>query len=415
MEWQERDEVMKAAEEQDIVIVGGGICGLATALALHRKGIKSIVLERSETLRAAGVGIIMQPNGWRALDQLGVASKLRLTAIRIPSGQLIAVEDGKHRELTLGKGEVRCLKRMDLIKALAEPLPMDCVRFECQVLSITLDPLTSYPILRLHDGTIIKAKIVIGCDGVNSIISNFLDINTPKLFSRCATRGFTYYERGHDFGDQFRIYNAANVQLGILPVTDNLIYWFLTRSLTPQDCGGSKKDPAYIKEASVEAMKGFPENTLELIKNSEPTALYLTELRYRTPWDLLRANFRKGSVVVAGDAMHAMCPFISQGGGASLEDAVVLARSLSGKLSEAGNNNNQNHPAGPGRNVMVEEALDLYIKERRMRLFWLSLQTYLIGFTLDNTSKMKKVLGILGLVIVFGDQKGHTDYDCGRL
>ena len=44
-----------------------------------------MVLERSETLRAAGVGIIMQPNGWRALDQLGIASKLRETAIDIPS------------------------------------------------------------------------------------------------------------------------------------------------------------------------------------------------------------------------------------------------------------------------------------------------------------------------------------------
>lgn len=407
MQRQERDEVMKVAEEQDIVIIGGGICGLATALALHRKGIRSVVLERSETLRAAGVGIIMQPNGWRALDQLGIASKLRETAISIPSGQLVTVEDGKRRELPLGKGELRCLKRMDLIKALAEPLATDTVRLDCQVLSITLDSLTSSSILRLHGGSIIKAKIVIGCDGVNSIISKFLGINSPKLFSRCATRGFTYYETGHDFGDQFHIYTTQNVQLGILSVTDNLIYWFLTRSLTPQDCSDSKKDPAYIKEASMEAMKGFPENTQELIKSSELNALYLTELRYRTPWDILRADFRRGSVVVAGDAMHAMCPFISQGGGASLEDAVVLARCLSQKLKEA-----------PGRNVVmnVEEALDVYVKERRMRLFWLSLQTYFIGFTLDhNASKMKKVLGILGLITVFRDQKSHTDYDCGRL
>ncbi|PON79891.1 FAD-binding domain containing protein [Trema orientale] len=69
----------------DIVIVGGGICGLATALALHRKGIRSVVLERSEKIRARGAAIIVQPNGWRALDQLGVASSLRETAIPIQS------------------------------------------------------------------------------------------------------------------------------------------------------------------------------------------------------------------------------------------------------------------------------------------------------------------------------------------
>ncbi|XP_022719796.1 monooxygenase 1-like [Durio zibethinus] len=409
MAGQKRDEVMKMGEEQDIVIVGGGICGLATALALHRKGIRSIVLERSETLRAAGVGILIHPNGWRALVQLGVASKLRQTAIDIPSGELMTVDDGERHEIALGKGELRCLKRMDLIKALAEPLPADVVHLGCQVLSIILDPVTSYPIIQLHDGSMIKAKIVIGCDGVNSIVSKFLGINSPKLFSRCATRGFTYYERGHNFDDQFHLYNSQTVQLGQLPVTDKLVYWFLTRSFTSQDSGASKKDPAYMIEASMEAMKGFPEDMVEMIKLSEPKALYLTELRYRTPCNLLRARFSKGTVVVAGDAMHAMCPFIAQGGGASLEDAVVLARCLSEKLMQAANQNQL------GRKLMVEEALDLYVKERRIRLFWLSLQTYLVGLTLDNSSKMKKVLGIITLVLIFGDQKSHTDYDCGHL
>ncbi|CAA2968941.1 monooxygenase 1-like [Olea europaea subsp. europaea] len=72
---------MDSAEE--IVIVGGGICGLPLALALHRKGLRSIILEKSETLRDTGpIGI--RANGWRALDQLGVASELRHKAFTIP-------------------------------------------------------------------------------------------------------------------------------------------------------------------------------------------------------------------------------------------------------------------------------------------------------------------------------------------
>ncbi|MBA0702821.1 hypothetical protein Goari_022933 [Gossypium aridum] len=395
-------------QEQDIVIVGGGICGLATALALRRKGIKSMVLERSETLRAAGLGIIMQPNGWRALDQLGVAAKLRQTCTEIPSGVFISVAEGKCREseLPLGKGELRCLKRMELMKALTEELPVESVYLGCRAVSIVLDPLTSNPLLQLHDGTLIKAKIVIGCDGVNSIISKFVGVNSPKLFSRCATRGFTYYEGAHSFGDKFRFYSSNDVTLGQLPVTDKLVYWFLTRVLTSQDLSDARKDPTYITKASLEAIKGFPEEIVELVKNTEPKALYLTELRYRAPWDLVRAKFRKGTVVVAGDAMHAMCPFISQGGGASLEDAVALARCLSEKLKQA---------TEGGGNRLVEEALDEYVRERRMRVFWLSLQTYFVGLAQDDTSKVKKALGIAGLILVFGDQRSHTDYDCGRL
>ncbi|XP_028083001.1 uncharacterized protein LOC114284289 [Camellia sinensis] len=74
---------MDVAELHDIVIVGGRICGLATALALHRKGMTSIVLERAETLRTIGAGIGMQSNGWLALDQLGVGLKLRQTVIPV--------------------------------------------------------------------------------------------------------------------------------------------------------------------------------------------------------------------------------------------------------------------------------------------------------------------------------------------
>ncbi|PPD95476.1 hypothetical protein GOBAR_DD07500 [Gossypium barbadense] len=334
-----------------------------------------MVLERSETLRAAGVGIIMQPNGWRALDQLGVAAKLRQTCTEIPSGVFISVAEGKCREseLPLGKGELRCLKRMELMKALTEELPVESVYLGCRAVSIVLDPLTSNPLLQLHDGTLIKAKIVIGCDGVNSIISKFVGVNSPKLFSRCATRGFTYYEGAHSFGDKFRFYSSNDVTLGQLPVTDKLVYWFLTRVLTSQDLSDAKKDPTYITKASLEAIKGFPEEIVELVKNTEPKALYLTELRYRAPWDL---------------------------------DAVVLARCLSEKLKQA---------TEGGGNRLVEEALDEYVRERRMRVFWLSLQTYFMGLAQDNTSKVKKALGIAGLILVFGDQRSHTDYDCGRL
>ncbi|KAL2937044.1 Monooxygenase 2 [Bienertia sinuspersici] len=61
----------------DIVIVGAGISGLATALALHRLGIKSLVLESSNVLRAAGITITAWTNAWRVLDALGIADSLR--------------------------------------------------------------------------------------------------------------------------------------------------------------------------------------------------------------------------------------------------------------------------------------------------------------------------------------------------
>lgn len=66
-------------KEDVVVIVGGGISGLATAVALHRLGIKSLVLERSQGLRATGAALTLFPNAWLALDALGVAPSLTST------------------------------------------------------------------------------------------------------------------------------------------------------------------------------------------------------------------------------------------------------------------------------------------------------------------------------------------------
>lgn len=63
-------------EVHEAVIVGAGIAGLATAIALKKVGIQSIVLEKSHQLRATGAAITLAPNAWRALDALGVATKL---------------------------------------------------------------------------------------------------------------------------------------------------------------------------------------------------------------------------------------------------------------------------------------------------------------------------------------------------
>ncbi|XP_017604791.1 monooxygenase 1-like [Gossypium arboreum] len=399
---------MEKSDEEKIVIVGGGICGLATALALHRKGVESIVLEKSEKLRATGACIIMQPNGWRALNQLGIASKLRQTALPIQSGHYITVKDGKHTDLPVGNGgECRCLRRSDLMKTLAEELPPNTVRFGCKVVSIKVDANTSaYSILHLHDGTMLMPRVIIGCDGVNSVVASIVGLNSSRHFSTCAIRGVTHYQTLHPFGTAFYLFDNDGVRLGLLPINHNDVYWFLTRKLTSTDSMVSK-DQRLIKESTVEAIKGFPNHITEMINNSDVDSLHLTDqIRYRAPWDLLRTKFCKGTVTLAGDALHAMAPFLAQGGSASLEDAVVLARCLSQNMGIA---------LDPTGMKAARAALDQYAKERKMRVFWLSLETFVVGTMHDTSALLARGLCIITLIILFRDKIANTSYDCGRL
>ncbi|KAE9448400.1 hypothetical protein C3L33_19702, partial [Rhododendron williamsianum] len=315
------------------------------------KGIeKVVVLEKSEKLRATGAGIITQANGWRALDQLGVAAKLRQTAVPLPNMD----------------GEMRCLKRADLMQALADDLPPNTVRFGCTVLGIKVDPSTSYPTVHLDDGIVLHAKVVIGCDGINSEVANFLGLNSTRIFSTCATR-------------------------------DSVV----------------SNDPKLILQSSIKALSGFPEEEVEMVRNGDLDQLFLNQLRYRTPWNLfLRRRFGEGSVTVAGDAMHAMGPFIAQGGSAALEDAVVLARCFAETIGGIGIHDRISHKEWRMR---IEMAIHKYEKERKMRVVKLSAQTFVIGKILDSSWLPLTLIWIALMVVLFRHPRSHTLYDCGQL
>lgn len=164
-------------------------------------------------------------------------------------------------------------------------------------------------------------------------------------------------------------------------------------------------DAELTRQYTLSLVKGFPKEVSEMVINSDLDSLCSTRLRYRAPWDLLLGNFRKGTVTVAGDAMHVMGPFLGQGGSAGLEDAIVLARSLAKKISRT-----------PTDSAIIIEALDQYVRDRRMRIVRLSTQTYLTGLLItESTSLLVKLACIVLTVILFRNASYQTTYDCGTL
>uniref|UniRef100_K3YVB1 FAD-binding domain-containing protein n=1 Tax=Setaria italica TaxID=4555 RepID=K3YVB1_SETIT len=147
-------------EVHGIVIVGGGICGLATALALHRKGIPSLVLEKSKTLRTEGGSIGVHVNGWRVLEQLGVAPELRKTADVVTEFHDVWQQKQGNKSVVVPvRGELRWLKRRDLIETMAKNVPSGAIRFSCHIAAIRpVNPGSHGVVLTTLDGSIIRAK-----------------------------------------------------------------------------------------------------------------------------------------------------------------------------------------------------------------------------------------------------------------
>ncbi|XP_049386013.1 monooxygenase 3-like [Solanum stenotomum] len=80
--------------EENIVIVGAGIAGLATSLALHRLGLRSVVLESADSLRATGFALALWTNAWRALDALGIGDSLRQRSLSITGLKSFSADSG---------------------------------------------------------------------------------------------------------------------------------------------------------------------------------------------------------------------------------------------------------------------------------------------------------------------------------
>ncbi|KAJ0085476.1 hypothetical protein Patl1_07492 [Pistacia atlantica] len=133
-------------------------------------------------------------------------------------------------------------------------------------------------------------------------------------------------------------------------------------------------------------MKGFPKKVIDVVQNCDLSTLTFSHLHYRALWDILLGQFRKGTVIVAGDSMHVMTPSIGQGGLAGIEDAVVLARCMARKFQA-----NNDHKIFKGHKI-IEEAMDEYVSERRMRLVKLSTQSLLVGSLLDSSSLLVKLI-----------------------
>lgn len=171
------------------------------------------------------------------------------------------------------------------------------------------------------------------------------------------------------------------------------------------------KDPELIHQRTLESIKDFPTELIGMIRNCDRESVSWARLRHRAPWDILLGSFQKGTVAVAGDAMHVMGPFLGQGGAACIEDAIVLARCLAQKMHEIDAKTKERlvimHKVGEG--------LDQYVKERRMRLVWLTTQTYLCSLLVETPGLLVELLCTILLMVLFRDSTAHTQYDCGRL
>lgn len=283
---------MKAA------IVGGGIGGLAAAVALRRVGLETVVFERASQLEGVGAGLTLSPNAVRALERLGLADAVRRVSA---AGRELVVRAARGRTLLRVElrdpAEMLGVHRADLQRVLADAA--GDIRLGTEV--------TDLESLRA------EADVIVGADGINSVVRAALHGPQPPLYAGYdGWRAVTQFD-DHRLHGRFSETWGCGSRFGLIPLGGGRLYWFVSES------GGTR-------EPFAQRFADWHEPIPDVIAATPEGAPSKTPIQWRQP---LRSWGRDGMTLL-GDAAHAMTPDLGQGAGQALEDAVVLAATLRG-------------------------------------------------------------------------------------
>jgi 2-polyprenyl-6-methoxyphenol hydroxylase-like FAD-dependent oxidoreductase len=312
-------------EKQRILVIGGGIGGLTSAIALRRDGHQVIVIEKDPDWSVYGVGIIQQSNVIRAMAQLDllddyVAAGVPFdkVAVHLPDGTCVA--QVPMPRLVEGYPAAMGVGRPALHKILGDRTIAAGAEVRLGVTAAGIDERKDDVRVRFSDGAEESFDAVIGADGVYSQTRREIMPAAPEPeFTGQAVWRYNF-PRLADL-DALHAYNGP-IGAGLVPISADLMYLFVT---TPEP-----GNPRYEKDKLAASMRA------KIQDHPAPQIRALAEqitdnegVVYR-PMDamMLYDDWHVGRVVLLGDAVHATTPHLGQGAGMAIEDSIVLAEEI---------------------------------------------------------------------------------------
>jgi FAD-dependent urate hydroxylase len=299
-----------------VLVVGGGIAGLATARALLRRGIEPDVVERAAARSHPGAGMYLPANSVRALAALGLQTPLLDRAYVITRQRFL---DHRGRELLDvdlpavwgATGPCAAISHRGLHELLREGIP---VRLGTTVTALD----EQGPLVRavFDNGSTGDYDLVVGADGVRSWVrTNLLGGAAPRFLGQASWRFLL---------DGVADISAWTVRLGhgnaflTIPLGGGRIYCYADVKASAATDATGGRDPAKLAEA----FGGFAEPVPTVVR----AGLAAGDRPYFAPIEeVVQRPWVRGRVVLVGDAAHAMSPNMAEGAGMALEDAIVLA------------------------------------------------------------------------------------------
>ncbi len=308
-----------------IAIVGGGIGGLTAACALQQAGLQPIVYEQADAFTEVGAGLALGPNAVRLLGRLGLADALEEIGFQPGGYEMRGWRDGHlitdtNRSRQLAEMRSSTVHRAHLLKVLLGVVHPDSLRPGMRCVHAKQE--SGEVLLSFEDGTSTSADVLIGADGIHSVVRSTFYSRRPIFAGQIAYRGLIPMERLSFLGS-----GRQNITFWLGPRRHFLTYPVASGKLmnlvafVPYEGGWIEESWAAPGEVAqlAEHFKGWDPAVIRIVQALDKTNCWaLYDLEPLPAWTFDR-------VTLLGDAAHAMLPHQGQGAGQSIEDAVVLA------------------------------------------------------------------------------------------
>ncbi len=317
---------------QEITVLGAGIAGLAVARALALRGAKVTVLEQAEAVREVGAGLQITPNGAAVLQALGLGGALAAAGL---ASRAVELRDGHEDELVarldlarLRPGQMwHFLHRADLIALLLDGAREAGVELRLLQRAERLELSDSGPVLVTAQGAELRPGLLIGADGLHSVVRSALNGAAKPFFTRqVAWRAVIPAEP--DVAPVAEVHMGSGRHLVSYPLRGGTLRNIVAieERTTWAEESWSLKDDAMELCLAFERFGPRVRGWLEQVDDCWLWGLFRHPVARHWGWSAPGAPSR--GVALLGDAAHPTLPFLAQGANMALEDAWVLARAL---------------------------------------------------------------------------------------
>jgi 3-hydroxybenzoate 6-monooxygenase len=327
-----------AKQARPVLIAGGGIGGLSTAIALAKQGIETCVLERSSFTEESGAGIQLGPNATRLLRSLGVFDAIEPTAFRPEAiclfdgvtGRRLATVPLKPQAETRYGAPYISLHRADLHAGLLSVAKtLQAVELRPGFDLAQIEPGEKTIAARRIGGPGAEGSALIGADGLWSVVRKTVAPGATLSFS-----GATAYRGMLPMGDLPSPFADPVVGLWLGPKA-HLVHYPVrggeALNIVAVTEGGQEVQGWNQSGDAASLLSGFTRWCKESKSLLERVQAWRRWSLYRLP---PLPYWSGGAITLLGDAAHPVLPFLAQGAGLAIEDAVTLAETLAAEPNE---------------------------------------------------------------------------------